>query len=152
VVEQPGRIRVYKNGSTSLFLDISDRVSCCGERGLLDVAFPPGYAQKGYFYVNYTNTAGNTVIGRYRLTANPDLADPQSEQVVLTVDQPYPNHNGGQLAFGPRDGLLYIGLGDGGSEGDPLNNGQNTDTLLGKILRIDGVYHIAASTAPAATP
>lgn len=118
------------------FLDITNRVSCCGERGLLSVAFPPNYATKNYFYVNYTNVAGNTVVARYRLTNNPNIADPNSEQIILTVQQPYANHNGGQLAFG-RDGYLYIGMGDGGSAGDPQNNAQNPASLLGKILRID---------------
>ena len=104
VVEQGGRIRIIRNGvlEATSFLDIAGRVSCCGERGLLSVAFPPGYAAKGHFYVNYTDRAGNTVVARYRLTSNPDIADPGSEQIVLTVPQPYANHNGGQLAFGPR--------------------------------------------------
>jgi glucose/arabinose dehydrogenase len=139
VVEQPGRIRIVKNGvlQATPFLDITSRVGCCGERGLLSVAFPPRYAQKGHFYVNYTNGAGNTVVARYRLTANPDVADPNSEQVVLSVAQPYSNHNGGQLAFGPNDGYLYIGMGDGGSGGDPENRAQNPAELLGKMLRID---------------
>jgi len=108
VVEQVGRIRIVKNGvlQPTLFLDIASRLGCCGERGLLNVASPPSYAQKGHFYVNYTDPAGNTVVARYRLTANPDVADPASEQVVLSVAQPYSNHNGGQLAFGPNDGYL----------------------------------------------
>ena len=139
VVEQGGRIRIIRNGvmEATPFLDIAGRVGCCGERGLLSVAFPPGYAAKGHFYVNYTDKAGNTVVARYRLTTNPDVADPVSEQVVLTVSQPYPNHNGGQLAFGPNDGYLYIGMGDGGSGGDPENRAQNPAELLGKLLRID---------------
>ena len=139
VVEQGGRIRIIRNGvlEATPFLDIAGRVSCCGERGLLSVAFPPGYAAKGHFYVNYTNKAGNTVVARYRLTTNPDVADPGSEQVVLTVPQPYANHNGGQLAFGPNDGYLYIGMGDGGSGGDPENRAQNPAELLGKLLRIN---------------
>ncbi len=138
VVEQAGRIRIIKDGAlwNTPFLDIASRVSCCGERGLLSVAFPPDYASKGYFYVDYTDTSGDTVIARYGLTGDPDAADPDSEQVILTVDQPYANHNGGQLAFGP-DGYLYIGMGDGGSAGDPGNYAQNPDSLLGKILRID---------------
>ena len=139
IVEQRGRIRIAKDGAllSQPFLDIESRVSCCGERGLLSVAFPPGYASQGHFYVNYTNTAGNTVIARYRVTSNPDVADPASETILLTVNQPYANHNGGQLAFGPRDGYLYIGMGDGGSSGDPQNNAQTPSALLGKILRID---------------
>jgi glucose/arabinose dehydrogenase len=139
VVEQAGRIRLVKNDvvQPAPFLDISARVSCCGERGLLSVAFPPDYAGKGHFYVNYTDLSGNTVVARYRVTADPDVADPASEQVVLPVPQPYSNHNGGQLAFGPQDGYLYIGMGDGGSGGDPQNRAQNPLELLGKLLRID---------------
>lgn len=141
VVERAGRIRIIKNGTplSAPFLNIGSKVITTGqEQGLFNVAFPPGYASKGYFYVNYTSAAGggDTVVARYRVTANPDIADPLSEEVILTVDQPFANHNGGQLGFGP-DGFLYIALGDGGSEGDPFNNGQNTATLLGKILRID---------------
>jgi glucose/arabinose dehydrogenase len=139
VVEQPGRVRIIRNGTLQAapFLDISDRISCCGERGLLSIAFPPGYASSGRFYVNYTNKSGNTIVARYRVTANPDVADPDSEEVVLAVAQPYTNHNGGQLAFGPNDGYLYIGMGDGGSAGDPQNRAQNPASLLGKMLRID---------------
>jgi len=149
VVEQEGLIRIIKNKTllTKPFLDISARVSCCGERGLLSVAFPLGYANKGYFYVNYTNNDGNTVVARYRVTSDPDVANPNSEEVILTIDQPFSNHNGGQLAFGP-DGYLYIGMGDGGSEGDPQNNGQRPDTLLGKLLRID----VESGTSPYAVP
>ena len=97
------------------------------------MAFPPGFASKGYFYVNYTRVPdGATVVARYRVSAgDANVADPASEEVILTVPQPFANHNGGQLAFGP-DGYLYIGMGDGGSGGDPLNNGQNPGTLLGK--------------------
>ncbi len=150
IVEQRGKIRIAKDGAllSQPFLDIQSRVSCCGERGLLSVAFPPGYASKGHFYVNYTNTAGNTVIARYRITSNPDVADPASETILLTVNQPYANHNGGQLAFGPRDGYLYIGMGDGGSSGDPQNNAQTPSALLGKILRID----VESGAAPYALP
>jgi glucose/arabinose dehydrogenase len=139
VVEQGGRIRVIKNGAalTTPFLDISARISSGGERGLLGLAFAPDYARRGHFYVDYTNPAGNTVISRFRRSAsNPDAADPASEQVVITIAQPFANHNGGQLAFG-RDGYLYVGMGDGGSGGDPGNRAQNPAELLGKILRID---------------
>jgi len=139
VVEQEGRIRIIKHDvlQRTPFLDIHDRVGCCGERGLLSVAFPPGDAGKGYFYVDYTDTNGDTMVARFRITANPDVADPDSEEAILFVDQPYPNHNGGQLAFGLNDGYLYIGMGDGGSAGDPQNRAQNPEELLGKILRID---------------
>ncbi|MBI5056017.1 MAG: PQQ-dependent sugar dehydrogenase [Nitrospirae bacterium] len=141
VVERSGRIKIIKNGviQQQPFLDISQKVlSAGGEQGLLSVAFPPGFASKKYFYVNYTAVAGDgdTVVARYRVTADPDTADPAAEQIILTVDQPFANHNGGQLAFGP-DGFLYIGMGDGGSGGDPQNNGQNPAALLGKLLRLD---------------
>lgn len=138
IIEQPGRIRIVSNNllQAAPFLDISDRVGCCGERGLLSAAFPPDFAAKGYFYVNYTNTAGNTVVSRFSVTGTGDSADAASENIVLTVDQPFPNHNGGQIAFGP-DGMLYIGMGDGGGGGDPLGSGQDRTSLLGKLLRID---------------
>ncbi len=155
VVEQAGRIRLVKNGTLQAtpFLDIHTRVGCCGEQGLLSVAFPPGFAASGRFYVDYTNTAGNTVIARYRVTGNPDVADPASEQIVLPIAQPYANHNGGQLAFGPNDGHLYIGMGDGGSGGDPDNRAQNPADLLGKILRIDVETGSPATyTVPASNP
>jgi glucose/arabinose dehydrogenase len=135
---QSGQILVY-NGEQVLpepFLDIQSLVSCCGERGLLSVAFHPDYPSNGFFYVNYTNTGSDTVIARYTISANPNVADPDSAAILLTIPQPYNNHNGGQLQFG-ADGYLYIGMGDGGSGGDPLNNAQNMATLLGKMLRID---------------
>jgi glucose/arabinose dehydrogenase len=138
VTEQKGRIIVIKNfvPLKTPFLDITRRVSCCGERGLLSVAFPRNYRDKGYFYINYTDRSGDTVVARYRVTTDPDIADPKSEEIILSVKQPYSNHNGGQLAFGP-DGFLYIGMGDGGSGGDPHGHGQNPASLLGKMLRID---------------
>jgi len=158
VVEKAGRIIIVKNGivQQTPFLDISSRVlSTGGEQGLFSVAFPPGYEAKGYFYVNYTDIPGNgdTVVARYRVTADPDIADPASEQVILTVDQPFRNHNGGQLAFGP-DGFLYIGMGDGGGGGDPFNNAQNTSVLLGKLLRLDVESNPAAAgyNIPATNP
>ncbi len=125
------------------FLDISSTgdnlVLCCGEQGLLSVAFHPNYPSTPYFYVNYTRKPdGATVIARYTISANPDIAnqDPTSGVKLLTIPQPFVNHNGGQLQFGP-DGYLYIGMGDGGSGGDPGNRAQNRNDLLGKILRID---------------
>lgn len=140
VVKQVGDIRIIKNGvlQHTPFLDITNRVLSRGaEQGLLSVAFPPGYASKGHFYVYYTNTSGNIVVARYFLTSNPDVANSKSEQIILTIDHPqFRNHNGGQLAFGP-DGYLYISTGDGGGEGDPFNNAQNNNSLLGKLLRID---------------
>ncbi|MCY4081089.1 MAG: PQQ-dependent sugar dehydrogenase [Caldilineaceae bacterium] len=141
VVEQEGRIRIVRNGvvEETPFLDIAGRVGCCGERGLLNVAFPPAYADKQYFYVNYTDRAGDTVISRFSSAANPDLADPESEEVVLVIAQPYHVHNGGRIVFGPTDGYLYVGSGDGGHSTfkDVENRAQDPRTLLGKILRID---------------
>jgi glucose/arabinose dehydrogenase len=145
ILEQGGRIRIFRNGSllATPFLDLTGRVSSGGEQGLLGLAFPPDFASKGYFYVNYTlpnapNDVGDTVIARYRVSpTNPDTADPTSEQRLLVVGQPFTNHNGGHLAFGPRDGFLYAALGDGGSGGDPDNRAQNPAELLGKMLRLD---------------
>ena len=138
IVEQEGRIRILKGGTVlpTPFLDISDRLSSGGERGLLSMAFHPDYARNGYFYVNYTDNNGDTRIERYRVGASPDVADPASARLLLRVDQPYSNHNGGLVMFGP-DGMLYIGMGDGGSGGDPQGHGQNRNSLLGKMLRID---------------
>ncbi len=153
IVEQPGKIRIVSNGSLQPvpFLDISDRISCCGERGLLSVAFPPGFSAKGYFYVNYTNAAGNTVVARFSVTGAGDVADPGSESIILTVDQPFSNHNGGQIAFGP-DGMLYIGMGDGGGAGDPLESGQVRSSVLGKLLRIDVESGVQPYAIPANNP
>jgi glucose/arabinose dehydrogenase len=138
IVEQEGAIRVVRGGKllSTPFLDISQLVRSGGERGLLSVAFSPAYAKNGFFYVNYTNRSGDTVVARYRVSANPNRADPRTAVVLLTIPQPYSNHNGGQLQFGP-DGYLYIGMGDGGSAGDPQGNAQNPNSLLGKMLRID---------------
>ncbi|EDP69903.1 hypothetical protein FBALC1_10237 [Flavobacteriales bacterium ALC-1] len=141
IAEQDGVIKIIgedgtiQNGS---FLDINDRVINSGnERGLLGLAFHPNHETNGYFYVNYINNSGNTVISRFTLQwPNPSLANPNSELEILTYSQPFDNHNGGDMAFGP-DGYLYISSGDGGSGGDPQNNSQNTSNLLGKILRID---------------
>jgi len=139
VLELPGRVRIVRGGELlpEPFLDLSGLVSCCGERGLLGLAFHPDFPANGRFFVHYTDLAGTTRVVEYRVSAaDPDRADPGSARTLLTLVQPFSNHNGGQLAFGP-DGFLYIGLGDGGSGGDPLGNGQNLATLLGKILRID---------------
>ena len=135
---QDGQVVVW-DGTRILetpFLDIRDRTSKGGERGLLSVAFHPRYAENGFFFVNYTNTSGHTVIARYRVSDDPNRADVLSGQTVLTIEQPFSNHNGGQMQFGP-DGYLYIGMGDGGSGGDPGNRAQTLSTLLGKMLRID---------------
>jgi glucose/arabinose dehydrogenase len=155
VIEQRGRIRILNNGVLlgSPFLDISDRVSCCGERGLLSMAFPPNFTSKNYFYVYYTDLSGNIQISRFLVTdQNPDVADAFSEENILTINHPiFSNHNGGQLAFGP-DGFLYIGTGDGGGGGDPLGNAQNPDALLGKILRIDVESGVTPYSIPADNP
>lgn len=140
IVEQAGRIKVFPNNSNALlakeYLNITDRVSSGGEKGLLGLAFHPDYETNGYFYVNYTTTT-STVISRFQVTNNPDSADKSSEFQILTFSQPYSNHNGGWIGFGPNDGNLYIATGDGGSGGDPQNYAQRINTLLGKILRID---------------
>ena len=138
VVEQTGRIKILNtNGSVNAtpFLNISSIISNGGERGLLGLAFHPNYTANGYFFVNYTNTAGNTVISRYTVSANPDVAG-TTGQILMTIAQPYSNHNGGCIKFGP-DGFLYIAMGDGGSAGDPENRAQNINENLGKMLRID---------------
>ena len=140
IVEKGGTIRII-DGDINListpFLDIDDRVnSFASERGLLGLAFHPDYATNGYFYVNYTNNSGNTIVSRFSVTEDPNIADPDSELILLNINQPYSNHNGGCIRFG-HDGYLYVGMGDGGSGGDPLNAGQDRLTLLGKMLRID---------------
>jgi glucose/arabinose dehydrogenase len=144
IVCQTGEIFVIRDGVVlgEPFVNLSRQVSgpsqpgSYSERGLLGLAFHPRFQENGFFYVNYTDLDGNTVISRYTALPGEDRADPQSEVRLLIVEQPYANHNGGMLAFGP-DGYLYIGLGDGGSAGDPQGNGQSLETLLGKILRID---------------
>ena len=139
VVERGGRIKILRGGSVlpRAFLDIAGRVQAAGsEQGLLSLAFHPDYGQNGEIFVYYTNLAGDSHVSRIRVSADPDSADPATEEVLLVVDQPYTNHNGGLVTFG-LDGMLYVGLGDGGSGGDPLGNGQDSTTLLGSILRID---------------
>ena len=154
---QRGQIVIH-NGAQLLdtpFLDIGSRVTCCGERGLLSTAFHPDFAANGFFFVNYTNTGGDSVVSRFRVSGNPNIADASSEMILLTVQQPFSNHNGGQLQFGP-DGYLYIGLGDGGSAGDPGDRAQSLNTLLGKILRIDvdqgSPYSVPANNPFVGTP
>ncbi|MGH7507730.1 MAG: PQQ-dependent sugar dehydrogenase, partial [Longimicrobiales bacterium] len=138
IVEQEGRIRIIEDGElrSTPFLDLTDRVRAGGERGLLSMAFHPDYTTNHTFFVYYTDRDGDTRVERYTTTADPAVADPSSASLVLAVDQPFSNHNGGLLTFGP-DGMLYIGLGDGGSGGDPHGHGQNRATLLGSILRVD---------------
>jgi glucose/arabinose dehydrogenase len=147
VIEQSGRIRIVSGGVLlpTPFLDLADRLTSGGERGLFSMAFDPDYATTGYFWVNYTDLDGDTRVERYRVSGDPNIADPASALLVLEVEQPYPNHNGGQIAFGP-DGMLYIGMGDGGSGGDPDDHGQTLSTLLGAMLRID------VGTAPYVIP
>ncbi len=136
VVEQTGRILIFADGAVQSkpFLDLSGSVSTGGERGLLGLAFHPDYVANGRFFVNYTDTDGNTQVVGY--TATGDAADPASSTPLFSVEQPYGNHNGGWLGFGP-DGLLYVGMGDGGAGGDPQHRAQNPEELLGKILRVD---------------
>ena len=146
VVEQEGRIKVFNNDTNTsdwdMFLDITNLVDQDGgytEEGLLGLAFHPDFTDNGYFYVNYTeHNPRRNVIARYTVNSNnPNQANYNSSQIILEVGQPYTNHNGGQMEFGPNDGYLYISFGDGGSAGDPLGHGQNTTTLLGTLIRID---------------
>ncbi len=138
VVEQPGRIRWIEGGrpSKEVFLDLTDRVKAGGERGLLGLAFHPAYASNGLLYVNYTDRDGDTQVERFTVRADRNTADRATAKRILTVDQPFANHNGGMVAFG-LDGMLYIGMGDGGAGGDPMGHGQNSRSHLGKMLRLD---------------
>ena len=139
ILEQGGVIRMVQDGAIlpNPFLDITSQVGSGGnEQGLLGLAFHPDYEQNGFFYVNYTDLNGDTVISRFQVSADASVADSASEKILLQVDQPYANHNGGSLEFGP-DGFLYAGLGDGGSQGDPNGNGQSLETYLAKLLRVD---------------
>lgn len=154
VLEQAGYIRIVKNGAVlpTPFLDIHDDIVDGGELGLLGMAFHPDFASNGLFYLNFTVdgptflSPDRTVIARFQISDNPEIADKDSRTDILTYNQPFANHNGGMMAFGPNDGYLYIASGDGGLRDDPQNNGQQTDTLLGKLLRIDvdgpGLYAI----------
>ena len=157
IVEQDGSIWIMKDGKRleTPFLDVRKLVSRdASERGLLGLAFHPDYKQNGQFFINYTDTQGDTAIARYSVsTDNPDAAAPDSAEIILHIHQPYANHNGGDIVFGP-DGYLYIGMGDGGSGGDPQGNGQNPEALLGKILRIDvnGTEGDKAYAIPADNP
>jgi glucose/arabinose dehydrogenase len=138
VVEKGGRLMRLPGGGgePEVFLDLSDQVSGGSEQGLLSVAFAPDYERSGLFYVDYTDVEGDTRVVEYRRDSSGDAADPDSAREVLRVDQPFDNHNGGLVMFGP-DGLLYVGLGDGGSADDPERNGQDLSMPLGKLLRID---------------
>lgn len=152
VVEKNGRIRIVKNGLLlpTPFLDISSKVSNGGEQGLLGLAFHPRYASNGIFVVNYTDTDGDTRVATYRVSAEADRADAASEQLVISIDQPFSNHNGGQVSFGP-DGMLFIGTGDGGSGGDPQGNGQDRSDLLGSLLRLE-ILDNGNAQVPASNP
>lgn len=149
VLDQNGRIYIIKNGVklTTPFLNITAQTNGSGERGLLGLAFHPDYQNNGWFYINYTNNAGDTRVDRYTVSANPDLADVASQVNVLSLAQPFSNHNGGCVRFGP-DGYLYIGTGDGGSGGDPGNRAQNPTNLLGKMLRLDVDHGLPYSIPP----
>ena len=142
VVEQEGYIYVFENDvfvtDKTIFLDIRDRIVFEGERGLLGLAFHPDYENNGYFFVNYTAPGPlRTVVSRFQVTADdPDVGDELSEHIIIEINQPFTNHNGGQVVFGP-DGYLYIGMGDGGAGGDPYGHGQNLNTLHSSMLRID---------------
>ena len=154
VADQRGYIRIVSSSgiiSTQPFLDITNRVVYGGERGLLGIAFHPNFKTNGYFYVNYIGNGDSTHISRFKVnTGDANVADPQSELKLMTIFQPYQNHNGGDLNFGP-DGYLYIGLGDGGSGGDPGNRAQNPKEFLGKMLRID-VDHGSTYAIPSTNP
>lgn len=135
---QAGRIMIH-DGTRLLptpFLDIQTIVRSGNERGLLGLAFHPRYSENGFFFVNYTDLNGHTVVARYRVSADPNRADPNTRKQILFIEQPFANHNGGEIQFGP-DGYLYVGMGDGGSSGDPGNRAQSLNNLLGKMLRID---------------
>jgi glucose/arabinose dehydrogenase len=154
IVEQCGLIKIVRNGvvQAPLFLDVSEKVLCGGERGLLSVAFPPAFREKGHFYIYYTDALGDIVVARYRVLTDPDAGDSTSEEILLTIPhRDFPNHNGGQLAFGPDD-FLYLGTGDGGYGGDPQNNGQSPAALLGKLLRIDVESGAATYAIPPDNP
>jgi glucose/arabinose dehydrogenase len=159
VVEQTGRVWIVEDDTllNSPFLDLSSIVSQdvtrgYSERGLLGLAFHPNYEENGLFYVNYTNQDGDTRVARYSVsTDDPNRADPESAVELLAISQPFPNHNGGHMDFGP-DGYLYISVGDGGSAGDPLEAGQDPSTLLGTILRLDVNNSEADYTVPETNP
>ncbi|MEX2016226.1 MAG: PQQ-dependent sugar dehydrogenase, partial [Candidatus Hydrogenedentales bacterium] len=154
ILERAGVIRIFKNGAllATPFLNISTQVSTGGEGGLLSIAFHPDYTNNGFFYVSYTTNetgnVGDSIVSRFEVSGNPDVADPNSEDELIEVDQPFSNHNGGMIAFRPGDpnNYLYFSLGDGGSANDPNGNGQNINTRLGSILRMD------VSTVPATAP
>lgn len=155
IVEKDGLIRIYQNGSLlpTPFLDLTGLTTKGGEQGLLGLAFDPNYAANGRFYVSYTTSGpspgGTSIIARYHVSSDPNVANPGSDTLILGLAQPEINHNGGGIGFGP-DGMLYIGFGDGGGAGDPLGTGQDRTDLLGSMLRID--VSGATYTSPASNP
>jgi len=155
VVEKQGVIKILNaDGSVNptAFLDISSIVnSAANERGLLGLAFHPDYTNNGYFFVYYTGSNGATIVSRYTVSSDPGIADENSQKLVFTTPQPFSNHNGGAIKFSPADGYLYIAIGDGGSGGDPQDNGQDVSSYLGKILRID-INSTAPYTIPSDNP
>jgi glucose/arabinose dehydrogenase len=156
IVEQGGRVRILKGRRLldTPFLDLSDRTHAGGERGLLSMAFHPHYAENGFLFVDYTDLHGDTRVERYTVSRDSDRVDPASAQLVIAIDRPYANHNGGLVMFGP-DGMLYVGMGDGGSGGDPHGNGQNRNTLLGSCCdrRHHGMpYHVPRDNPFVSTP
>ncbi len=152
IAEQTGAVRIVENGTLlpTPFLDLSGAISCCGERGLLGIAFHPNYPADGRLVVHYTALNGDSRVSAFTVSGNPNIADPASEQLILQISQPASNHNGGQVAFGP-DGHLYLSLGDGGGADDAFMTGQSRTTLLGSILRID-IDGAAPYTVPADNP
>ncbi len=138
IVEKTGRIRIVEQGLllATPFLDLSSSVSGGNEQGLLSLAFHPDFGSNGQFFVNYTDTGGSTRVERYEMTSDPNIADPTTGQLIMMIPQPFSNHNGGHILFGP-DGMLYVASGDGGGSGDPQGNGQNRTTRLGAVLRVD---------------
>ncbi len=140
VVEQSGRVRIVVDDQvlSTPFLDVSGLITFSGERGLLGMAFHPDFANNGFLYINYSDLQSETVIARFQVDdTDPDVVDFSSHHILMTMDQPFSNHNGGMIAFRPTDELLYIGMGDGGSGNDPQNRAQNIDSFMGKMLRID---------------
>ena len=152
IAEQGGAIRIVRDGVVDPvpFLDLRSRTVAQNERGLLGLAFHPAYDENGWVFVSFTDLEGDSRIERYTVSADPDVADPQSMMLVLAQDQPASNHNGGQITFGP-DGMLYLFFGDGGGSGDPQGNAQNLNSLLGKVLRLD-VDNAAPYAIPASNP
>ncbi|RPJ73810.1 MAG: glucose dehydrogenase, partial [Alphaproteobacteria bacterium] len=155
VLEKSGIIKIISNGTvlSTPFLNISNLVSDGSEQGLLGIAFPPDFKKKRYFYVNYTDRMGigNTIIARYPLTDDSNIANSKAAKIILKITQPFTNHNGGQMVFG-SDGFLYIGTGDGGGSGDPFDNAQNRTSLLGKILRLDVESGVSPYSIPSGNP